>query len=84
MPSTLGLKTVRGALAAKLSRAMIRTRRLPQNGHILSCITPIGVILVSLESYLEDLQNHISQVLANSEVCALKRTFLRSNAIMPI
>jgi hypothetical protein len=24
MPSTLGLKTVRGALAAKLSRAMIR------------------------------------------------------------
>jgi hypothetical protein len=29
MPSTLGLKTVRGALAAKLSQAMIRTRRLP-------------------------------------------------------
>jgi hypothetical protein len=29
MPSTLGLKTVRGALAAKLSRAMICTRRLP-------------------------------------------------------
>jgi hypothetical protein len=25
MPSTLGLKTVRGALAAKLSRVMIRT-----------------------------------------------------------
>jgi hypothetical protein len=26
MPSTLGLKTARGALTAKLSRAMIRTR----------------------------------------------------------
>jgi hypothetical protein len=29
MPLNLGLKIVRGALAAKLSRAMIRTRRLP-------------------------------------------------------
>jgi hypothetical protein len=29
MSSTLGLKTVRGALAAKLSRAMICTQRLP-------------------------------------------------------
>jgi hypothetical protein len=35
----------------------------------------IGVILVSLESYFEDLQNHISQVLANSEAFALERTF---------
>jgi hypothetical protein len=29
MPSTLGLKTVQGVLAAKLSRAMICARRLP-------------------------------------------------------
>jgi hypothetical protein len=29
MPSTMGLKTVRGALAANLSRAIIRTRRVP-------------------------------------------------------
>jgi hypothetical protein len=29
MPSTLGLKTVRGALTANLSRAIIRTRRIP-------------------------------------------------------
>jgi hypothetical protein len=30
---------------------------------------------MSLEIYLEDLQNHISQDLANSEVCALEHTF---------
>ena len=35
----------------------------------------IGVILVSLESYLEHLQIHISQDLANSEVCALECTY---------
>jgi hypothetical protein len=29
MSSTLGIKTVRGALVAKLSQAMIRARRLP-------------------------------------------------------
>jgi hypothetical protein len=29
MPSTLGLKTVRGALTANLSRAIIRTRQIP-------------------------------------------------------
>jgi hypothetical protein len=37
-----------------------------------------------MESYLEDLQNQISHVLANSEVSALERMFLRSNAVMPI
>jgi hypothetical protein len=29
IPSTLGLKIVRGALTANLSRAMIRTRQVP-------------------------------------------------------
>jgi predicted TIM-barrel fold metal-dependent hydrolase len=29
MPSTLGLKTVRGALTANLSRVIIRTQRVP-------------------------------------------------------
>jgi hypothetical protein len=35
MPSTLGLKTVRGALTANLSRAIIRTRRvLPKRPYL--------------------------------------------------
>jgi hypothetical protein len=83
MPSNLGLKTVRGTLVAKLSRAMIRTDDFHQNSYILNCITPIGVILVSLESNLEDLQNHISQVLTNSEVCALERTFCVRTQLCP-
>jgi hypothetical protein len=41
------------------------------------------VILVSLESYLEDLQNHISQDLANSEVCVLERTFCDQAQLCP-
>jgi hypothetical protein len=35
IPSTLGLKTIREALTANLSRTMIRTRRVPQKGSYL-------------------------------------------------
>jgi hypothetical protein len=84
MPSTLGLKTVWGALATKLSRAMIHTRRLPPKRPYLELYnSDWGDIGVYRKLARRSTKSN-SQVLANSEVCALEHTFLRLNAIMPI